>query len=488
MTDKYLNILFFDNKVKETCTPEKIATLLGLDPTSASRVYCDLIKRNLILSYGNYYDEIFLTPLGLEQVLEFRKGKSFKIIRFIKSFAIPRNPITKCERAYGFIFWYELIEQNGKMTNYEIKVLISESLAFRWGLYFGEFSIKSSEKISLLLTKDYISEKLASGDIKQNEKYELTPFNQPEKCPYTVTDDFDIMFMKFEVEAANSKREIVNSQIQMDVIKHSNNESPTVFISYSWDDDSHKAWVLNLSKRLFEKGVNVLLDQLELSPGRNLIHFMESSIPKSKKVLIIFTPNYKLKAEKREGGVGFEYSILNAELYTKISSNDKFIPILKAGKFLESIPVFMQQFIAIDMTKQTDFEDRFNELIYAIYDKPQIEKPKTGSHPFKDQPNNAMQETTIEILKELKIRTRYLWTGLKEFKGGDEQVKEEIKESTFNAIESLLNRLCLQGLMTFEKTFLFEMITTREKVYLLTISNISIQLKDFVHSIESGHL
>ena len=159
-------------------------------------------------------------------------------------------------------------------------------------------------------------------------------------------------------------------------------ENPVVFISYSWDDEDHKQWILNLSTRLFDNGVQVILDRYELKPGANLLHFMESSIPKADKVLIVFTPNYKLKAEKRQAGVGFEYSILNSELYTQITTNEKFIPILKAGEFAESIPSFMQQFIAVDMRDSAKFEDRFNELLLAIYDKPQLEKPKLGKTPF----------------------------------------------------------------------------------------------------------
>ncbi|MNW93005.1 SEFIR domain protein [compost metagenome] len=64
-----------------------------------------------------------------------------------------------------------------------------------------------------------------------------------------------------------------------------------VFISYSWDDEDHKNWVLNLTKRLFETGVKVILDRYKLKPGNNMLHFMDTAIPKDDKVLITFTPN-----------------------------------------------------------------------------------------------------------------------------------------------------------------------------------------------------
>lgn len=161
-------------------------------------------------------------------------------------------------------------------------------------------------------------------------------------------------------------------------------ENPTVFISYSWDNEEHNQWILNLSTKLFDNGVQVILDRYELKPGSNMMHFMEQAIPKADKVLLIFTPNYKAKAEGRTGGVGYEYSILNAELYTQIANNSKYIPILKNGSFEESIPAFIQQFIAVDMTTESQFESKFNDLLLSIYDKPLIEKPKLGKSPFKN--------------------------------------------------------------------------------------------------------
>lgn len=158
-------------------------------------------------------------------------------------------------------------------------------------------------------------------------------------------------------------------------------DNPTVFLSYSWDDEEHKNWILSLATKLIENGVNVLLDRYELGPGKNMLHFMDNAIKQADKVVMIFTPNYKLKADKREGGVGYEYSILNVDLYKTIASNSKYIPVLKEGTVENSIPDFIQQFIAIHMTDNYRFDEKINELLLAIYDKPQIEKPELGKRP-----------------------------------------------------------------------------------------------------------
>lgn len=80
-------------------------------------------------------------------------------------------------------------------------------------------------------------------------------------------------------------------------------ENPKVFISYSWDSDEHKTWVLNLANTLVANGVDVTLDQYELQLGRNLTHFMERAVQDADKVILIMTKNFKLKAEDRKGGV-----------------------------------------------------------------------------------------------------------------------------------------------------------------------------------------
>ncbi|RZK15043.1 MAG: TIR domain-containing protein [Flavobacterium sp.] len=157
--------------------------------------------------------------------------------------------------------------------------------------------------------------------------------------------------------------------------------SPKVFISYSWDDENHKRWVLNLANRLRSNGVDVILDRYYLNAGKSVTHFVERSISDAKKILIIFTPNYKLKADQRKGGVGYEYSIMNNSLYSNQTSNDKIIPVLRMGTMIESIPDFMQQYIHLDLTKDETFENSYTDLLREIYNEPAIQIPEIGNRP-----------------------------------------------------------------------------------------------------------
>lgn len=151
-----------------------------------------------------------------------------------------------------------------------------------------------------------------------------------------------------------------------------------VFISYSWDNEEHKQWVLDLADNLVKNGVDVILDRYDLRAGKSLPHFVENSIQSANRIIMVFTPNYKLKAEKRSGGVGYEYSIVNSHLYADQINNDKVIPVLRNGEQSESVPQFMQQYIHIDMRNDDNYETSFTDLLREILDEPAIKKPELG--------------------------------------------------------------------------------------------------------------
>lgn len=158
-------------------------------------------------------------------------------------------------------------------------------------------------------------------------------------------------------------------------------ELRTVFISYSWDSEEHKNWVLNLADKLTkEGGVYVLLDRYDIRAGKPMTHFMEKAVNQSEKVLMIMTPNYKDKADNRIGGVGYEYSMITQEFYEKLD-NEKFIPIRRNGNYDESAPKFLKSYVSHDMTNDLTFEKDFTDLLRIIYDEPEIVRPPLGKKP-----------------------------------------------------------------------------------------------------------
>ncbi len=157
------------------------------------------------------------------------------------------------------------------------------------------------------------------------------------------------------------------------------NDKPNVFISYSWDNDAHKEWVKSLADILLNNGINAILDDYDTEPGDRLPHFMEVAVSKADKVLIICTERYKEKADKREGGVGYEEHIISSEL-TKGKEN-KFIPILRKGTDNTSIPICLlgKKYIDLSQANSLTYSDIEDLVLQGIFG--QKKKPLIGNLP-----------------------------------------------------------------------------------------------------------
>lgn len=181
-----------------------------------------------------------------------------------------------------------------------------------------------------------------------------------------------------------------------------NSENPKVFISYSWEDNDHKAWVKELADRLISDGIDATVDQYDLQLGDRLPQFMEQSIVQSDYVLIICTPSYKKKSDTRTGGVGYEGHIISGELLSK-GNERKFIPIVRKGLVKNVLPICLEGKLAIDLSDTTNYEHNYQDLITTLYGakkkpslgiKPQYIQSSTGDTAKKA----ASEEQPISIL------------------------------------------------------------------------------------------
>ena len=157
-------------------------------------------------------------------------------------------------------------------------------------------------------------------------------------------------------------------------------EHPKVFISYSHDSPEHKQWVLKLGTKLLDNGVEVVLDQWDLTPGDDFTQFMEVGVRDFDRVLVICTDNYVRKANNHEGGVGYEVRIVTAELVQDLGAN-KFIPIIRQASGKKKAPTCLEARVYIDFTDDSQFNEKFDELLYKLYDVPILEKPLLGEKP-----------------------------------------------------------------------------------------------------------
>ena len=177
--------------------------------------------------------------------------------------------------------------------------------------------------------------------------------------------------------------------------------TPVVFVSYSHDDLDHKRWVLELSTRLRRSGVDVILDQWDLTAGQDLASFMSNSLDKADRVLMVCTPNYVAKANKGKGGVGAERMILTAEYLSNIDSK-KVIPVIKKHG-TPSVPTFFQTKLYIDFSKSSEFEASFDDLLRNILDQPLIKKPEIGLSPFDKDVESEAKPNHDPVLDLMKV-------------------------------------------------------------------------------------
>ncbi len=169
-------------------------------------------------------------------------------------------------------------------------------------------------------------------------------------------------------------------------------DRPIVFISYSWDNEEHKKWVAKLSEDLRKNGIYTLLDQYNHG-GEDLIKFMKSGLEKADRVLIIGTPSYKKKIGRNSGGAKFEDQVITIQIY-KDMGTDKFIPILRKGKFLDSFSDIISERTGYDMSKDEEYENTLENLVKDLWGYHPIDtipalgpKPKFMSIDHLPQPN-----------------------------------------------------------------------------------------------------
>lgn len=192
--------------------------------------------------------------------------------------------------------------------------------------------------------------------------------------------------------------ELQKEPIQADVQRPSSMPlHKTAFISYSWDDETHKKWVQDLATRLRADGIDVRLDHWNTVPGDQLPEFMDREIRENDYVLVICTPRYKTKSEARTGGVGYEGDIMTAEVLAK-RNHRKFIPLLARGAWADAAPSWIQGKRYIDFSDAARYEQSYSDLLTAILGAgpkpPPLGPPRPTNPPFlDDQPTHSSART-----------------------------------------------------------------------------------------------
>lgn len=169
--------------------------------------------------------------------------------------------------------------------------------------------------------------------------------------------------------------------------------TPKVFVSYSWTSPEHEQWVLDLCHNLNDDGIEVLLDKWDLQAGGEANTFMERMVNDKtvSKIIMIIDQAYTDKANSRIGGVGTESTILSNEIYSKKELNNIVAVIAESGA---TKPTFYSSRIHIDLSKQENYANEYEDLIRWAFDKYKHVRPKAIGKP----PSFITQDDSIETL------------------------------------------------------------------------------------------
>lgn len=141
---------------------------------------------------------------------------------------------------------------------------------------------------------------------------------------------------------------------------------PRAFISYSWDDEDHKAWIRDLAERLRGNGVDVTLDEWQVKPATRLPHFMENAVRDNDFVLVVCTEGYRKKADERRGGVGYEDGIITGEIL-ELGNHEKFIPLLRSGAWPSARPSWLAGAAYLDFRGSPYQESSYSRLLDTVF-------------------------------------------------------------------------------------------------------------------------
>lgn len=158
-------------------------------------------------------------------------------------------------------------------------------------------------------------------------------------------------------------------------------DAPRLFISYSHDNQAHKDWVLKLSTRLVGNGVNVILDQWDMTLGGDLPRFMELGLVEADRVLAICSASYVDKANHGHGGTGYEKMILTGQLMNNIGS-DRIIPVIRNNTTDSLQPTFLTSRLYADFRDDAAYEAKYAELLRNIHGQAVTSRPQLGLNPF----------------------------------------------------------------------------------------------------------
>lgn len=150
----------------------------------------------------------------------------------------------------------------------------------------------------------------------------------------------------------------------------------SIFISYSYDSESHCDWVRKFADSLEEQEkLHIVWDGYDLDATIDKNEYMQSGVFDSDYIIVVATRKYKEKADSRSGGVGIETYMATAA-HWEMLQNTKKTKIIVILREKESIPNYLKGHLHVDFTNDDMYEKSINKLLKPLLNKDKIQRPK----------------------------------------------------------------------------------------------------------------
>lgn len=182
------------------------------------------------------------------------------------------------------------------------------------------------------------------------------------------------------VNSANENATLFVYVLHQDVFNHlrdnrareddKQKKSPRVFVSHTSKTDEAIEWVKNLALFLIDNGIQARLDKFHLRRGMDLHQWMCNELSLAEKVVIVCDETYKLKADGRLGGVGWETMIIQGDIANLPPDSTKYQIIIRTEDIKKGIPLYLSTkyvFHAPPSNKENSFQ---SELLRELLDLP----------------------------------------------------------------------------------------------------------------------
>ena len=140
----------------------------------------------------------------------------------------------------------------------------------------------------------------------------------------------------------------------------------SVFVSYRHESTEHVQWVENLAARLEnDTSLEFILDRWDLRPGDDVAAYTEHKVEESRWIVVICTPEYKNRFDSREGGVGYEGTVLTASLIA--GANRRIVPVLRRGDWRSAAPSILAGKRYVDLRGDDwNWGDEYDALVDVL--------------------------------------------------------------------------------------------------------------------------